>query len=92
MLFPSIWAFCGSCGLSYASQRLHHGIQYCKNICLFIYFFGLDHKYPPLRQYVEPSGKDVRLNVRTNAENIVSLLNDKDKIHEVRNKAANCDK
>ena len=39
-------------------------------------------------EYVEPSGKDVRLNVRTNAENIVSLLNDKDKIHEVRNKAA----
>ncbi|KAL2963740.1 hypothetical protein AAZX31_17G218000 [Glycine max] len=39
-------------------------------------------------EYVEPSGKDVGLNVRKKAENIVSLLNDKDKIHEVRNKAA----
>ncbi|RZC16223.1 Clathrin interactor EPSIN 1, partial [Glycine soja] len=43
-------------------------------------------------EYVEPSGKDVGLNVRKKVENIVSLLNDKDKIHEVRNKAANCDK
>ncbi|TKY57943.1 Clathrin interactor EPSIN 1 [Spatholobus suberectus] len=39
-------------------------------------------------EYVEPSGKDVGLNVRKKAENIVSLLNDRDKIHEVRNKAA----
>lgn len=28
------------------------------------------------------------INVRKKAENIVSLLNNKDKIHEVRNKAA----
>ncbi|WVY91084.1 hypothetical protein V8G54_036598 [Vigna mungo] len=39
-------------------------------------------------EYVEPSGKDVGLNVRKKAENIVSLLNDRDKIHDVRNKAA----
>ncbi|XP_027330403.1 clathrin interactor EPSIN 1 isoform X2 [Abrus precatorius] len=39
-------------------------------------------------EYVEPSGKDVGLNVRKKAENIVSLLNDRDKIHEARNKAA----
>ncbi|KAK7383286.1 hypothetical protein VNO78_28960 [Psophocarpus tetragonolobus] len=44
-------------------------------------------------EYVEPSGKDVGLNVRKKAENIVSLLNDRDKIHDVRNKAsANRDK
>lgn len=39
-------------------------------------------------EYVEPNGKDVGLNVRKKAENIVSLLNDRDKIHDVRNKAA----
>ncbi|KAK4422245.1 Clathrin interactor EPSIN 1 [Sesamum alatum] len=39
-------------------------------------------------EYVEPSGKDVGINVRKKAETIVKLLNDKDKIQEVRNKAA----
>ncbi|XP_004498931.1 clathrin interactor EPSIN 1 [Cicer arietinum] len=39
-------------------------------------------------EYVEPSGKDVGLNVRKKAENIVNLLNDREKIHEIRNKAA----
>jgi epsin len=39
-------------------------------------------------EYVEPSGKDVGLNVRKKAENIVALLNDREKIHDVRNKAA----
>ncbi|KAL3498537.1 hypothetical protein ACH5RR_041269 [Cinchona calisaya] len=39
-------------------------------------------------EYVEPSGKDVGINVRKKAETIVALLNDKDKIQEVRNKAA----
>lgn len=39
-------------------------------------------------EYVEPNGKDVGLNVRKKAENIVALLNDREKIHEVRNKAA----
>ncbi|XP_038886610.1 clathrin interactor EPSIN 1 isoform X2 [Benincasa hispida] len=39
-------------------------------------------------EYVEPSGKDMGINVRKKAENIVALLNDKDKIQEVRNKAA----
>lgn len=39
-------------------------------------------------EYVEPSGKDLGINVRKKSENIVALLNDKDKIQEVRNKAA----
>ncbi|KAK4745543.1 hypothetical protein SAY87_011855 [Trapa incisa] len=39
-------------------------------------------------EYVEPSGKDLGINVRKKAENIVALLNDKDKIQEIRNKAA----
>ncbi|XP_074317329.1 clathrin interactor EPSIN 1-like [Silene latifolia] len=39
-------------------------------------------------EYVEPNGKDVGINVRKKAENIVALLNNKDKIQEVRNKAA----
>lgn len=39
-------------------------------------------------EYVEPSGKDLGINVRKKAENIIALLNNKDKIQEVRNKAA----
>ncbi|KAF7830494.1 clathrin interactor EPSIN 1 [Senna tora] len=39
-------------------------------------------------EYVEPSGKDMGINVRKKAENIVALLNNKDKIQEARNKAA----
>ncbi|GFQ00158.1 clathrin interactor epsin 1 [Phtheirospermum japonicum] len=39
-------------------------------------------------EYVEPNGKDVGLNVRKKAETIVGLLNDKDKIQQVRDKAA----
>lgn len=39
-------------------------------------------------EYVEPNGKDSGLNVRKKAETIVSLLNNKDKIYEVRSKAA----
>ncbi|KAI3468156.1 hypothetical protein Pfo_024819 [Paulownia fortunei] len=39
-------------------------------------------------EYVEPSGKDVGINVRKKAETIVALLNNKDKIQVVRNKAA----
>ncbi|KAL6216755.1 hypothetical protein ACLB2K_009974 [Fragaria x ananassa] len=39
-------------------------------------------------EYVEPSGKDLGINVRKKAENIVALLNNKDKIQEIRNKAA----
>lgn len=39
-------------------------------------------------EYVELSGKDMGINVRKKAENIVALLNNKDKIQEVRNKAA----
>ncbi|XP_002276103.1 clathrin interactor EPSIN 1 [Vitis vinifera] len=39
-------------------------------------------------EYVEPNGKDVGINVRKKAETIVALLNNKEKIQEVRNKAA----
>ncbi|GKB57798.1 ENTH/VHS-like protein [Tanacetum coccineum] len=39
-------------------------------------------------EYVEPNGKDSGINVRKKVENIVSLLNDKDKIQMARNKAA----
>ncbi|KAF8115897.1 hypothetical protein N665_0025s0340 [Sinapis alba] len=38
-------------------------------------------------EYVEPNGKDVGINVRKKAENIVSLLNNKEKISEIRDKA-----
>ncbi|KAK1290326.1 Clathrin interactor EPSIN 1 [Acorus calamus] len=44
-------------------------------------------------EFTEPNGKDVGINVRKKVETILSLLNDKDKIQEVRNKAsANRDK
>ena len=39
-------------------------------------------------EYVEPSGKELCINVRKKAENIVSLLNNKGKIQEIRNKAS----
>ncbi|KAL2457487.1 Clathrin interactor EPSIN 1 [Abeliophyllum distichum] len=39
-------------------------------------------------EYVEPSGKDLGINVRKKAETVVALLNNKDKIQEVRNKAS----
>ncbi|CAN0907312.1 Clathrin interactor EPSIN 1 [Linum grandiflorum] len=39
-------------------------------------------------EYVEPSGKDMGINVRKKAETIVNLLNNQEKIQEARNKAA----
>ncbi|XP_010914749.1 clathrin interactor EPSIN 1 [Elaeis guineensis] len=39
-------------------------------------------------EYVEPNGKDVGINVRKKAETILALLNDKEKIQAVREKAA----
>ncbi|KAL9662492.1 hypothetical protein QQ045_027325 [Rhodiola kirilowii] len=39
-------------------------------------------------EYTEPNGKDMGINVRKKVENIVALLNNKDKIEEVRKKAA----
>ncbi|XP_051129479.1 clathrin interactor EPSIN 1-like isoform X2 [Andrographis paniculata] len=39
-------------------------------------------------EYVEPSGKDLGINVRKKAETISALLNNQEKIQEVRNKAA----
>ncbi|XP_068648700.1 clathrin interactor EPSIN 1-like [Aristolochia californica] len=44
-------------------------------------------------EYVEPNGKDMGINVRKKVETIMGLLNNKDKIQEIRNKAvANRDK
>ncbi|XVF89129.1 hypothetical protein PTKIN_Ptkin19aG0105700 [Pterospermum kingtungense] len=39
-------------------------------------------------EYVEPSGKDMGINVRKKAETIAGLLNNREKIQEARNKAA----
>jgi epsin len=39
-------------------------------------------------QYVEASGKDQGINVRKKAQSLVALLSDKEKIREVRAKAA----
>ncbi|KAH9300316.1 hypothetical protein KI387_011899, partial [Taxus chinensis] len=44
-------------------------------------------------QFVEPNGKDQGINVRKKAQSILSLINDKDRIQEARQKAeANRDK
>eukprot|EP00252_Welwitschia_mirabilis_P026075 TRINITY_DN8372_c0_g1_i3.p1 TRINITY_DN8372_c0_g1~~TRINITY_DN8372_c0_g1_i3.p1 ORF type:complete len:652 (+),score=162.45 TRINITY_DN8372_c0_g1_i3:1261-3216(+) len=39
-------------------------------------------------EYVEPSGKDQGINVRKKSQNLLALIRDKDKIQEVRQKAA----
>lgn len=39
-------------------------------------------------EYVEPNGKDSGINVRKKVETLVALINDKEKIQAVRNKAA----
>eukprot|EP00246_Nothoceros_aenigmaticus_P004064 TRINITY_DN1537_c0_g1_i3.p1 TRINITY_DN1537_c0_g1~~TRINITY_DN1537_c0_g1_i3.p1 ORF type:complete len:462 (-),score=106.86 TRINITY_DN1537_c0_g1_i3:450-1835(-) len=39
-------------------------------------------------QYIEPNGKDQGINVRKKAQTLVALVNDKEKIREVRHKAA----
>lgn len=56
------------------SYIIHYNLYFVKSLSGF--------------EYVEPSGKDVGLNVRKKAEMVVALLNNKDKIQEVRNKAA----
>jgi epsin len=38
-------------------------------------------------QYMEASGKDQGINVRKKAQSLVSLINDKERIREVRQKA-----
>lgn len=57
------------------------------SICVFISVLHFVQSLSSF-EYVEPNGKDMGINVRKKAENIVALLNDKDKIQEVRNKAA----
>ncbi|KAJ1285302.1 hypothetical protein BS78_03G269700 [Paspalum vaginatum] len=39
-------------------------------------------------EYVEPNGKDVGLNVRKKAENILAIVDDREKLQQVREKAA----
>jgi epsin len=39
-------------------------------------------------EYVEPNGKDVGINVRKKVETIVGIINDKERIKAVRDKAA----
>jgi epsin len=39
-------------------------------------------------KYVEPNGKDVGLNVRKKAENVLAIVDDREKLQQVRAKAA----
>lgn len=55
---------------------------------LLAYVFFLSIKALSGFEYVEPNGKDVGVNVRKKAETISALLNDKEKIQAVREKAA----
>lgn len=57
---------------------------YILHICGFKFFL----KSLTTFEYVEPNGKDMGINVRKKAENVVALLNNKEKIQEVRSKAA----
>lgn len=54
---------------------------------LCIYCFNFFLKSLTTFEYVEPNGKDMGINVRKKAENVVALLNNKEKIQEVRSKA-----
>jgi len=56
--------------------------------CCLTFYLVLLVKSLSSFEYVEPNGKDMGINVRKKVESIVSLLNNKEKIQEVRNKAA----
>lgn len=62
-------------------------IKYLSLYILRIYRFKFLLKSLTTFEYVEPNGKDVGINVRKKAENVVALLNNKEKIQEVRSKA-----
>jgi epsin len=53
--------------------------------CLFVFFSV--KKFVSFK-YVEPNGKDVGLNVRKKAENVLAIVDDREKLQQVRAKAA----
>ena len=65
------------------SQQLYNEVECCLTFYLVLLVKSLSSF-----EYVEPNGKDMGINVRKKVESIVSLLNNKEKIQEVRNKAA----
>lgn len=65
------------------SPQLYNEVECCLTFYLVLLVKSLSSF-----EYVEPNGKDMGINVRKKVESIVSLLNNKEKIQEVRNKAA----
>lgn len=50
------------------------------------YFTNVSMKAISEFEYVEPTGKDVGINIRIKVETILALLNDKEKIQAIRDK------
>ena len=59
------------------------GMYYAVLICLIFFVKTLSDF-----QYIDSSGKDQGSNVRKKSQSLVVLVNDKDRIQEVRQKAA----
>lgn len=74
-------------------HKLEYQLIKCKFASFLFLLISSSFHFPFLQslatfEYVEPSGKDLGINVRKKVETLVALLNDKDKMEEVRNKAA----
>jgi epsin len=50
--------------------------------------FGVSLKVLSSFEFVEPNGKDAGINVRKKVETLVGIINDKERIKAVREKAA----
>lgn len=77
-------------------QILASGFVYSRLLCHYVYMCVYVYKWTCVYfmkalstfEYVEPNGKDMGINVRKKVESIVALLNNKEKIQEVRDKAS----
>lgn len=69
---------------SFKTVHVLYNCTFVSNIFKYVYVMKALSSF----EYVEPSGKDMGINVRKKVENIVALLNNKDKIQEVRDKAS----
>lgn len=70
--------------LIYSISFLFFEVYVIKNFVLCAIFVKVLSSF----EYVEPNGKDAGINVRKKVETILGLINDKEKIKSVREKAA----
>lgn len=84
-------ADCECVGFKYDSRKLSKS-ESVKIILLWRLWFPTWHLFRVQTlcdfQYLEASGKDQGINVRKKAQTLVALIKDKDRIREVRSKAA----